>query len=248
MGSHDGAFLMFQVSTSKIRLYKSCRHKYFLRYIKNIQMPKTEALEVGGNYHEEVAKYLRGEFYNKTPMTSAFASLELPKIKEVEKPFEVSLGYGLGLRGVIDAITIDNTPIEHKTTKSAIDEEYIYKLNFDEQVTTYLSVLTLLRREPVTKMIYTVVQKPTIRLKQNETPEEYEARCFAWYSEPATNPKVKTFDVVRSVSEIAQYLCEVKAIAKEMQHQKLFYRNPSNCQILGCEYSHICLDYYTEIK
>ncbi len=174
------------------------------------------------------------------PMVSAFQKyIALPPIDKVEYEFFSPLGYGVRLHGFIDAICTDGTPVEHKTTSTSIDEKYIYRLNFDEQVTTYLAVLGK------TKMIYTAVQKPTIRLKQNETEEEYVQRCYEWYD---SENKARSFSVVRSADEINSWLDELKVLAREIKACKNFYRNPNACSILGCEYEAQCLDYSLRVE
>ena len=94
----------------------------------------------------------------------------------MEKEFSIRLGYGLYLRGKMDGILADGTPIEHKTSGVAVDEKYIDRLAWDDQVSVYLLALSLIRGTPVPRVVYTMCQKPTIRLKQNETEEEYVER------------------------------------------------------------------------
>jgi hypothetical protein len=232
------------LSASKIRCFKECKRRYYFQYIEKIEMPKTEALETGINYHESVGKYLKGETVEYTPMLSAFVkNITLPKIQHVERPFDVSIGYGIRLVGYIDAVALSGEPIEHKTTSTKIDEQYIYKTNFNEQINIYLLALSLIYGKPVTKLIYTAIQKPQIRLKKDETQEQFLQRQFEWYSEN-TQEKIGCFNTHRTPEELDLYADELRAIAKEIRNCKVFYRNPSACSIYGCQYSHLCLDNY----
>lgn len=237
-----------KLSASKLRCYKSCRRKYFLKYIAEVPMPTSAAQSIGKNYHEEIAKLLRGEEFAPSPMANAFKSyITLPPIKAVEEYFEIKIGYGVVLDGYMDAVTQQDNPVEHKTSSSPIDEKYIYRLNFDEQISTYLTALSLRAKKAVTKAHYTAIQKPTIRQKQNETPEEYETRCNEWYKDGTEN-KVRTFTVVRSIEEQDRHLKEILAIGKEIRTCKNFYRNQEACMILSCPFENVCLDNYIEIK
>jgi hypothetical protein len=171
---------------------------------------------------------------------------KLPKIMAAEKQFKVRIGRGKFLIGKIDAICEDGTPIEHKTTSDTIDEKYINRLQWDDQVTNYLLALSLERGQIVNRVIYTVIKKPTIRQKQNETIEDYINRCVDWYDED-TEHKVATFPVVRSKDELSEKQLELVHMCKEIKGCKRFYRNPSHCSIMGCSYSSVCLSYTPEI-
>ena len=224
-----------KLSYSKIRCFKECRKKYFFKYIEQVPVPRGEALIVGSNYHEALRLG-----YSDNPkidaMIKAFQRyIKLPKLIETEKKFDVDIG-GVWLTGYIDGITENGVPVEHKTCGYKIDESYINKLNWDEQVTTYLLAMQ------TTKMIYTVVQKPTIRQTKKETIDEYHKRVYEWYDES----KTKMFPVVRSELEINSWRQELILLAKEMENCKHFYRNPMACKLLGCEYSDFCLDYGRE--
>jgi hypothetical protein len=238
------------LSTSKVKTFKQCRRKYYLQYIAQVPSTKTEALETGTDYHKAVAKILKKETdYIETPLTYAFKKLQLPEIMHVERLFNVSIGYGINMVGYIDLVFKDGVPCEHKTTKMKVNEEYVYSLNWDDQCTDYLAVLSLLYNKPQTKIIYTAVQKPTIKLKQTETQEEYVKRCFAWYDEEPQY-KYATFPVVRTIEDLDARMDELRVIAKELiklhndNKEKAFYRNPDACAILGCQYESVCLDRY----
>lgn len=235
-----------QVSTSKISCFKQCRKKYYFKYIEKIEVPRKQELEDGSNYHEQVENILQNKEYVSTPMSEAFKRYimpQLPIMAKVEQEFNLKIGYGVELVGKIDAFTIDGIPVEHKTTKNSIDEKYVYRLNFDEQTSTYLLATSLMTDKLATKLIYTSVQKPTIRQKQNESIEEYTARCFEWYDET----KARTFTVVRNYNEINSWRDEIIKIAKEIKQCKNFYRCPFYCSIVGCEYASQCLDYSGDI-
>jgi hypothetical protein len=179
-------------------------------------------------------------------MASAFEKF-LPwrdwNVKEIEREFDHKMTPYFHMVGKIDAICADGTPIEHKTTSAAIDEKFINSLAWDDQVNFYLLALTLITGKPVTRVIYTVCQKPTIKQTQKETYEEYLERVKGWYTEG----RIAEISVVRSVNELKETEGEIREMASEIRRRKHFYRNPANCKIMGCSYASICLNYDPEI-
>lgn len=241
------------ITTSQIRAFKSCRRLYELQYVERLK-PKVEPeyLSIGSSYHRLVENIILDKASTESTIAGIMADQFrnkilplLPRISKVEHEFKVNIGRSKFLIGKIDAISDDGTPIEHKTTSDTIDEKYIYRLNWDDQVTNYLLALSLERKQIINKVIYTVIKKPTIRQKQNETIEEYLARCVAWYEED-TAGKVATFTVIRSKDELAAKQSELVEMCKEIKKCKCFYRNPSHCSIIGCSYASICLSYTPE--
>lgn len=241
---------MFTISASKLRSYISCPKKYDFVYNEEIEpIEKAEALEMGGSYHEKIANFIKTqtleEGYTKTDvMAKVFAEMIYPEllkeyggIEDVEVYKEMQLTDDIKMIGYLDGITkTSKTPVEHKTTSRSVDEFYMNRLNWDNQVAMYM-ILT-----GRTKCIYTVIQKPTIRQKQNETEEEYLQRCYEWYKTD-TEKKIGWFEVIRTPGELEAKKQEIIEIVKDIQNKKVFYRNPYDCSIMGCPYSSICLDY-----
>lgn len=237
---------MFKISATKLNCYIACKKKYDFTYNEELQpIQKTEALEIGSNYHEAIANYLKNkeltmvEDIKIETMRSAFIkyiSPQLDKIKDVEVYKEIQLDNEIQMIGYIDGITENGIPVEHKTTSKNVDEFYINRLNWDLQVAMYMIL------NKVNKCIYTVCQKPSIRIKKDETEAEFYDRCMQWY-EDETDKKIGLFEVVRTNEELQEKQKEILEIAKEMKNTKLYYRNPNNCMILDCPYSSICLDY-----
>jgi hypothetical protein len=243
------------LTASMLRAYKSCPRLYELQYIEQLKpTAKSEALETGSNYHDCLEHILTGSPYEAQGLPAVMAGVfdsHIPwrdwGIKAAEVEFRNHVSRGLYFAGKIDAICEDGTPIEHKTTKDKIDEKYVYKLNWDDQVPFYLLNLSYQRGEWVTRLRYTAIRKPSIKFcGKDKTEEDYFNRVREWY-ETDTEEKINTFLVVRSVDELKAKEAEIKALAKEIRGRKVWYRNPSHCRIMGCMYSPICLDYDPEI-
>jgi hypothetical protein len=234
-----------------LRAYKACPRLYQLEYVEGLKPAKKEEyFEVGSNYHACVESILKGEPVAADGivlrMAEAFERF-IPwrewNVSETESEFHVTLTAFCHMVGRIDAIAGDGTPIEHKTAGTAIDERYIEKLAWDDQVNFYLLARTIITGKPQTKVIYTVCQKPTIKQTQKETYEDYLERVRAWYTED----KVKALAVVRSVDELKETEAEIREMTSQIRKQKHFYRNPAHCRITGCSYSSICLNYDPEV-
>lgn len=245
-----------KLSSSLIKTYKRCRRLYELKYIEELYpVTKADALQDGTDYHSGIEKFYKEGIFEpdmENPKISAmvrayiayvgYAMPELKKVEYAEKWFNYKLTPKHSVVGICDAIASDGLPVEHKTTSGEINEDYVYNLNWDEQVPTYMLA------NNVTEMYYTVIRKPTIRQKQNETTEEYYERCFEWYTED-TERKIKVFKVTRSPQEIAEHRENLKILAREIDGCKHFYRNPCMCNLYGrrCEYASVCLNYNPEL-
>lgn len=236
-----------RASISQIKLYKACRKAWAFRYREHLEpVQEADALAIGHKYHEYLAALESGEAidvdYTKAcAMAKAFEKYILPQIDvavpevEYEKPIGAHI-----LHGIVDGIDMDGHIVEHKTTSKDISEggEYEYNLLWDEQVLAYMS-LTGQR-----KVIYTVVKKPTIRQKKDESDEEFYNRMVAWYDED-TEHKIRIFIVERTDAEVEQFEQDFAAICDEMEGSSNIYRNTCHCNQFGrrCEYSGICLNY-----
>ena len=246
-----------KLSSSLIKTYKTCRRKYELRYVEELEpIAKSQALTDGSNYHECIEKFYKtGEILcdMEQPKISAMVyayveyiakrNTELETVEYSEKWFEYKLTKNHSIVGRNDAITKSGVPVEHKTTSNDIDDEYVYTLQWDEQILTYMLA------NGINEMFYTVIKKPTIRQKQNETNEEFYERCKAWYSED-TEKKVSVIKVTRNIEEIKEHRKNLVVMANEIEKCKHFYRNPTacNCYNRRCEYASICLNYNPQLQ
>ncbi len=234
-----------------LRTYKACPRKFELEYIELLKPVNAPVyLTVGSNYHSCVESILKGWPYEAEGVVASMARAFdrfIPwrewEIAHIEQQFDVTLTSFAHMIGKMDALCADGTPVEHKTTSSSIDEKYINNLAWDDQISFYLLARTLITGKPATRVIYTVCQKPTIKLKQNETEEQYLARVEDWY----TDEKVKAIECVRSASELKETEEEVRYIVREIRNCKHFYRNPRNCSMVPCPYASICLNYDPEL-
>jgi hypothetical protein len=241
-----------RLSNSRIQCFKSCRRKYELKYVENIvPVQSAEALERGKSYHEKVEMILKGEeFTFDDPKTDAMALAfqkhimpQIGKIEAVEEWFERPLPDGNVLCGKCDGRLADGKILEHKTTSADLDEAYIASLQNDEQILTYMWAYG------VNEILYTVCKTPTIRIKKDESEDDFRQRCLEWY-DTDTPLKIGTIDVFRMPDEIKEFGADLEAISDEINHCKRFYRVPSHCMKWGrpCEYMGICRNFDPQME
>ena len=191
------------------------------------------------------------------------------KVKNVEKSFEVSIGYGKRLIGKID-VTIEHEGfeflVEHKTcgTWGLDGAEYLHNLLWDEQNTNYLYAYRELTGKDARGIFYCIVEKPKIQpllatpiekrkykrdgtlhanqREEDETPEEYLQRVADWFSE---RPRVHLHFMYRTPQEIDDQIADLNLVFKdiaECEKNETYYRNPAACSILECPYRPKCLE------
>lgn len=239
-----------KASISQIKLFKACRRAWQFKYQEHlVPVQISDALATGKAYHGYLECLEKGEtlpddeYTKESAMAHAYAKYILPQFKVVaaEKELEKEIGEHT-LHGFVDGLTDDGYIVEHKTTSQEIlpGGEYEYNLLWDEQVLAYMS-LTGLR-----KVYYTVCKKPTIRLKKDETDEEFYQRMLEWY-DTDTEQKIRVFVVERTDAEVEQFEKDFESICAQMQKGEI-YRNTCHCNSWGrrCEYSSICLNYNPE--
>lgn len=240
------------LSISKLQTFKACRRAYELKYNYGLEpIKKAEALEVGINYHKKIEKFLKDYTINKEDYSKEQAMFvaflkylypKLEKIKDVEVPFEKQLQDGTTFNGIADAITENNVIIEHKTTGLNL-EEFEYNLNWSEQKLAYMYAFG------TNEIWYTVIKKPTIRQRKNESDIEFYERMVAWYNED-NKEKLKVIKIVANDEEINDFIKEFEDMTELISKNKNFYRNTQNCWKWGkrCEYSDVCLNYDPKLE
>jgi len=234
--------MIFDITASMISSFKKCPRRYELEYIydlKPVGDDTSDALTIGSNYHANVEHILNYEEYDHTGLSGKMAEAFEKYIDwqswnaKPEQEFKIRLSRGIYLKGKLDAITADGLPVEHKTTGQFDLLKYVDHLAFDDQIAIYMLATGTNRAH------YTVIQKPSIRLKKDETEEEYLERVSEWY----TPEHVICVDVVRTNEELEAKREEVIYIARQIQKTKKFWCNPNACALTSCAYDSACLYY-----
>ena len=239
-----------RISISKISLFKSCRRAYELKYIEGLEpIRKSEALQIGTNYHEKLERINKGEDFDEqdlskeSAMAFAYKKYIAPKfnVTDAEVWVETPVLGKHTLVGIVDGITDDDSLVEYKTTSDTNLDEYEYSLEWDEQILTYM-LLTGKRH-----IHYVVCRKPNIRQRKYETDEEFFKRMCKWFDED-TNNKIRLIEVTRTDEQVLDFRKDIEKMVEEMsraEENKLFYRNTGYCWKWGrqCDYAPVCLHY-----
>lgn len=241
-----------KVSISSIGTFKACRRKYQLRYIEGLEpIKKSEALQCGTNYHELIeALYNNGSIEvdndnltKELAMAMAYEKYIYPKLKAkaVEEWNEYKWSNNI-LVSRFDGVAEDGNLIEHKTTGSTNLDEYEYNLQWNEQILAYMLI------SGKRKIYYTICRKPNIRLKKDESEEDFFKRMCEWF-DTDTEDKIRLVEITRTDAEVEAFRQELEIITKQIQdchtNNELCYRNTCHCNSWNsrCEYSSVCLFY-----
>ncbi|MFA6135246.1 MAG: PD-(D/E)XK nuclease family protein [Phycisphaerae bacterium] len=161
------------------------------------------------------------------------------------------------LAGKIDAIV--RLPdgrlavLEYKTAGEDIapDSEYWLRLRCDGQISQYVLAARAMGYDVAT-VLYDVTRKPTIRLRQNETPEAYGQRLLAdlgerpdFYFQRREVPRLED-ELAEYRAELwqqAQYLMELRRRASRLDDpSRAHFRNVGRMTCGQCEFANLCLN------
>ncbi|MEI7837954.1 MAG: PD-(D/E)XK nuclease family protein [Planctomycetota bacterium] len=183
----------------------------------------------------------------------------------VEQAFEIPLvnpgtGYPsrkFALAGKIDGVV--QLPdgrlavLEYKTTSEDVAQggEYWLRLRCDGQISQYVLAARALGFDVAT-VLYDVTRKPTIRLRQNETPEQYGQRLLAdigerpdYYYQRREVPRLED-ELALYRAELwqqAQHLIELRRRAARLADPTAaHFRNVGKITCGQCEFANLCLN------
>ena len=161
------------------------------------------------------------------------------------------------LAGKIDAIV--KMPdgrlavLEYKTAGEDIspDSEYWLRLRCDGQISLYVIAARALDFDVAT-VLYDVTRKPTIRLRQNETPQQYGQRLL---DDIATRPDFyyARREIPRLEDDLAEYGAEVWQQAQQLLEvrrradrlpdpSRAWFRNAGRWTCGWCDFAPLCLN------
>ena len=132
--------------------------------------------------------------------------------------------------------------VEYKTA-SQLGNDYIAKLDIDNQVSSYITYLEKELNEPIRGIIYRVLKKPSIRLKKTETPTQFLERLESLFAEQSEDYLIE-YRFRRSRDEINEFKSDLWNQTQYIlaaHRKKTWPRNTQSCVMYGrCEYFPIC--------
>lgn len=236
---------------SEMRLLLACPRKWHHAHVsRRVPRAESEALTRGRAVHEYLAHWWAGESaiaLPEDPIARAccigygayWGSPPAALSIQVEHPWKAALG-SVECAGTLDALMVldgEDVIVEHKTTSQDITPGSMY---WRQVVTTDAQVSMYRAAFPGAKIVYDVIRKPALRQKQNETADQFVARCIeAMAKEPERYFQRAT--VVRLESEDEAFARDVVSIDR-LRRGKDHPRNPASCFAYGtrCGYFDTC--------
>ena len=256
-----------RVSVSRIGVYQQCPRRFRYEYIdKRIPIRDTRPLVVGSAWHAALERYLEGGMPGAVEyLTSTAAELteeetcklcallsryrfdhERYAVVEPEHHFVTETGVpGFELQGYIDAVLKDKITghrvvMEHKTTGEAIHgySPYRKRLQVDLQVSAYMLATG------ASYCVYDVVRKPTLKLRKNEDPADYQRRLEERFDEQR-DEHFQVWEIHRSADELEEAREDIRQTCAMIQNSVthgLYPRATRACKgnFGWCPYIDVC--------
>ncbi|MFB3894493.1 MAG: PD-(D/E)XK nuclease family protein [Phycisphaerae bacterium] len=205
---------------------------------------------------ETLVALLSGHFWRYGQDNLQFVAVEAAFEIPLVNPDTGGVSRKFTLAGKIDAIV--RLPdgrlavLEYKTAGEDIGPEadYWLRLRCDGQISHYVLAARAMGHDVAT-VIYDVTRKPTIRLRQNETPEAYGQRLLAdigerpdYYYQRREIPRLED-ELAEYRAELwqqAQQLMEIRRRASRLDDPcKAHFRNVGKITCSNCEFANLCL-------
>lgn len=253
-------------SHSRISCFKQCPKLYEFKYLKHLFPIKgNDNFYLGGLVHKGIelgSSYQLNKYIEETnrPFTekeetgnvlalgmveayfNKFGNSELIKH---EVHFEVDLN-GRKLQGYIDGIidTPEGYWLMELKTASQINKEYMDKLEFNDQISTYYYVILnnliqdFVLDKPLLGIKYRIIKKPAIRQKINETVDEFRNRLIEKLSE---EDYITETILNRTDEEIEEHVLDIIHDIDTIEKTERFTKSLCSCTTYGrCPYMSIC--------
>ena len=128
---------------------------------------------------------------------------------------------------------------EYKTA-SRIDKTYIDKLKFNDQISRYCLAIEQVYGKRVKKIEYYVAKKPLLRLKQNETLEQFRQRLVEKISEDEES--IQYFELGRTREQLDEEFEDLIYDMNTIESTNRYTKNLSACSCYGnCPYLELCM-------
>ena len=206
---------------------------------------------------ETLKTLLSGHFWRYGQDDLQFLAVEVPFEIPLANPDTGAVSRSFTVAGKIDAIVRLSdgrlAVLEYKTAGEDIapDSEYWLRLRCDGQISQYVLAARALGYDVAT-VIYDVTRKPSIRLRQNETPEAFGQRLLADLGE-RPDFYFQRREVPRLEDELAEYQAELWQQAQallELRRRaahladpaRAHFRNVSKMTCSNCEFAELCLN------
>lgn len=252
-------------SHSRINTYKTCPKMFEYKYIKHL-FPidgDSTSLILGKAFHRgielgdvnELEKELdnnqdflnEGDETNKVivlSMVEAFFN-KFPHHNEGNVKHEVEIKTKFNDNEFImyaDAIVEepDGLILREYKTASRIDDTYINKLEFNDQISRYCLAIEQELGKKVKKIEYYVAKKPLLRQKNGETLEQFRERLVEKITEDEES--IQYFELTRTKEQLEEEKEDLIYDMNIINNTKRYTKNLTACSCYGkCPYLNLCM-------
>ena len=255
-------------SHSRINCFKQCPKMYEYKYIRRLNpIEESSSLFIGSGFHKCIElndvnaalKWMDEE--SEKNINTISDSVETDKIiaaamgeaflkkypdhnkgnvkHEVHFVHKLPNGeeFQLYLDGLVE--TDEGYYIREYKTSSRVDETYIDKLKFNDQISRYWCIIEKELDKPILGVDYYVAKKPLLRQKKTESLEQYRERLVERLMEDDNIINIKLTRTREEIDEAYQDLIyDIDVINKATRYTKVL----SSCTAYGrCPYMDLCM-------
>lgn len=248
-------------SHSRINCFKTCPKQYEYKYIKRMFPLNSESsLNIGKAFHrgielnsvDELANELDESDYftqdNETEKVIVLAMVEaflntFPNHNNENVEHEVHIEVPIGddvFQMYADGIV--NTPegliLREYKTASRVDDVYLDKLKFNDQISRYCWAIEEKYQKKVIKIEYYIVKKPLLRLKKDETLEQYRQRLVDKIMEDDT---ITFLELNRTEDDLIEARDDLIYDINTIKNTTRYTKCLNSCSTYGkCPYLSLC--------
>lgn len=252
-------------SHSRINCYKTCPKMFDYKYNKHLYKidGDSNSLIMGKAFHRGIELGDIGKLEqeldnnedfmsdeNETNKVIVLAMVEaffnkFPHHNEGNIQHEVEIRTNFGGHDFVmyaDAIVDegDGLVLREYKTASRIDSTYIDKLKFNDQISRYCLAIEQELGKKVKRIEYYVAKKPLLRLKQNETLEQFRQRLVEKISEDEES--IQYFELIRTQEQLDEEKEDLIYDMEQIEKTTRYTKNLSACSCYGtCPYLELCM-------
>ena len=252
-------------SHSRINCFKQCPKMFDYKYNKHLYKIEgdSDSLLLGKAFHRgielgDVGKLEQeldnnNDFLNEKAETNKVIVLAMveaffnkfPKHNEGDIQHEVEIKTTFsGHEFIMYADAIIDEPdgivLREYKTASRIDSTYIDKLKFNDQISRYCLAIENEYHKPVKRIEYYVAKKPLLRLKQNETLNQFRQRLVEKIMDDEES--IQYFELDRTREQLDEELTDLVYDMDTINKTTHYTKNLSACSCYGnCPYLELCM-------
>jgi hypothetical protein len=251
-------------SHSKVNCYKQCPKLFEYKYIRRLApIEESPALAIGKGFHkcielndvdlalewmDEQTDFLNESAETDKIIAASMGEAFLKKYPDHNKGnirHEVYITHTLPNGEVVQLyldglLELDEGYIirEYKTS-SRVDDTYLAKLSFNDQISRYWSIIEKELKKPILYVDYYVAKKPLLRQKKDESITQYRERLVERLME---DDNIINITLNRTREELDEAYNDLIYDIDVIKNATRYTKNLSACSAYGtCPYMQLCM-------